>query len=100
MKTNRSGPASRRWFRTIGELTFPQGVDQLAMIQQLGDSWYVFEREGFPKPNQFGYGPDGYRLQVEATDPNSYPPALKASSPCFPGVLANDDTPFPASLTG
>ena len=92
-------------FHTIGELTFPQGVDQVAMIQQLGDiwrswGWYVFEREGFPKPNQFGYGPDGYRLQVEAADPPSYPPALKASSPCFPGELANDDLPFPESLTG
>lgn len=84
----------------IGDLKVPDGMDTKALIAKLGDTWrswgwYVFERDDFNKPNQFGYGPDGYRLQAEIANPPNYPPTLTAISPCFPGDLARDDLVFP-----
>ncbi len=59
----------------------------------------MFERDGFRKPNQFGYGPDGYRLQIVAAYPPEYPPAVNAMSPCFPGDIASDDVAFPGQIS-
>ena len=56
--------------------------------------WYVIERDGFYKPNRFGYGPDGYRLQIMAAPQPGYPPSLQGISPCFPGNLPNDRGPL------
>jgi hypothetical protein len=55
--------------------------------------WQVIERDGFTKPNRFGYAPDGYVLQIEARPDPKYPPSLVGSSPCFPGNLPKDDVP-------
>lgn len=90
-------------FQTIGDLTVPGGMDTDALVRRVGDTWrswgwYLFERDGFTKPNRFGYGPDGYRLQIQAANPPKYPPTLQASSPCFPGDVARDDVAFPAVI--
>ncbi len=87
--------------QTVGDLKVPGDMDPKALIAKVADTWrswgwYVFERDGFNKPNQFGYGPDGYRLQIEMANPPSYPPTLTAISPCFPGNLARDGVSFPA----
>jgi hypothetical protein len=91
-------------FQTIGNVTVPGATDRNAVINKVGDiwrswGWYVFERDGFTKPNQFGYGPDGYRLQIMAANPPTYPPTLEGSTPCFPGDIANDDVAYPPQLT-
>ncbi len=91
-------------FTTAGELTVPESVDADALIAKVGEiwrgwGWYVFERDGFRKPNQFGYGPDGYRLQIVAAYPPEYPPAVNAMSPCFPGDIASDDVAFPGQIS-
>lgn len=83
-----------------GDLTVSPGTDYDSMVQTIGDAWQawgwqVSERDGFRKPNQFGVGPDGYRLRVIASARDGYPPGLEGSSPCFPGNLANDDMAFP-----
>jgi hypothetical protein len=91
-------------FQTIGNVTVPGGLDPQTVISKVGDTWrswgwYVFERDGFTKPNQFGYGPDGYRLQIQAANPSTYPPTLQGSTPCFPGNIAKDDVAYPPRLT-
>jgi hypothetical protein len=89
---------------TIGELNLPAGVDPVGVVAQLGDAWkswgwYVIERDGFRKPNRFGYAPDGYILQIVAKDPVTDPPTLKGDSPCFSADLPDNRTPFPMVLT-
>ncbi|MCX2929870.1 hypothetical protein ORI20_06280 [Mycobacterium sp. CVI_P3] len=86
--------------QAVGDVKVPGDMDPKALITKVGDAWrswgwYVIERDGFNKPNQFGYGPDGYRLQIEMSNPPSYPPTLTAISPCFPGDLPRDDVSFP-----
>ena len=86
--------------QAVGDVKVPGDMDPKTLITKIGDAWrswgwYVFERDGFNKPNQFGYGPDGYRLQIEMANPPSYPPTLTAISPCFPGNLGRDDLRFP-----
>jgi hypothetical protein len=98
--TNGVAPKS---FSTIGELNLPPGVDPVGIVAQLGDAWkswgwYVVERDGFRKPNRFGYAPDGYILHIMAKDPVSDPPTLIGDSPCFPGDLPKDRSPFPMVL--
>jgi len=88
---------------TIGELNLPAGVDPVGVVAQLGDTWkswgwYVIERDGFRKPNRFGYAPDGYILHIMAKDPVTDPPTLIADSPCFAGDLPKDRSPFPVVL--
>lgn len=90
---------------TIGELNLPAGVDPVGIVTQLGDTWkgwgwYVIERDGFRKPNRFGYAPDGYILHIMAKDPVTDPPTLIADSPCFSGDLPKDRSPFPVVLQG
>ena len=91
-------------FQTVGDLTVPGSADPNATITKVGDvwrswGWYVFERDGFTKPNQFGYAPDGYRLQIVASNPPNYPPTLQGSTPCFPADIATDDVDYPPRLT-
>jgi len=98
--TNGIAPKS---FSTIGELNLPPGVDPVGIVARLGDAWkswgwYVVERDGFRKPNRFGYAPDGYILQIMAKDPVTDPPTLKGDSPCFAGDLPDNRTPFPTVL--
>jgi hypothetical protein len=101
---NATTPSSPMHFQTIGQLTFPPGTDLNATIAKVGDiwrgwGWQVLERDGFRKPNQFGYGPDGYRLQIVAAAREGYPPTVQAISPCFPGTIARDDVAFPNQIT-
>lgn len=91
-------------FTTIGELKLPDGTSPDSVIAQAGEvwkhwGWYVTERDGFYKPNQFGYGPDGYRLKIMAPAKPGYPPSLEAISPCFPATLPDNRSPFPTILT-
>ncbi|EHB58728.1 hypothetical protein MycrhDRAFT_1164 [Mycolicibacterium rhodesiae JS60] len=86
--------------QTLGDVKVPGDMDAKTLIAKVGDvwrswGWYVFERDGFNRPNQFGYGPDGYRLQIEMANPPSYPPTLTAISPCFAGNLVRDGASFP-----
>lgn len=67
----------------------PEGTDFPALIDQTGGlwkswGWQVLERDGFDKPNRFGYAPNGYVLQIGARPDTTQPPSLIASSPCFP----------------
>jgi hypothetical protein len=89
---------------TIGELKLPPGSDPVAIIAQVGEiwngwGWYVIERDGSYKPNRYGYAPDGYSLQIKAAYPSGYPPSLESISPCFPGDLPDDRSPFPMVLS-
>jgi hypothetical protein len=98
--TTSAGPVS---LSTIGELNLPAGVDPVGIVALLSDTWkawgwYVIERDGFRKPNRFGYAPDGYILHIMAKDPVTDPPTLIADSPCFSGDLPKDRSPFPMVL--
>jgi hypothetical protein len=89
---------------TIGDLQLPPGVGPDVVISSAGEAWkgwgwYVVERDGFYKPNRFGYGPDGYRLQIHAAPQPVYSPTLQADSPCFSADLPSDRSPFPMILT-
>ena len=91
-------------FQTIANVTVPGNPNPTTTINKVGDTWrswgwYVYERDGFTKPNQFGYGPDGYRLQILAPSVPNYPPTLQGSTPCFPGDIATDDVLFPTTVT-
>lgn len=100
---NDSSPTAPRYFHTIGEVTVPGDAGSNGLVDKVGEiwrgwGWYVTERDGFAKPNRFGYGPDGYRIQIEAAPQAGYPPSIEASSPCFPGQIARDDIPTPIEL--
>lgn len=91
-------------FSVTGDLKPPPGTDLNAIVSQVGDTWkrwgwQVYERDGFYKPNRFGYAPDGYSLSIEATSRPEYPPTLGGVSPCFPADLPNDRSAFPTILT-
>lgn len=101
---NDTSPGAPMRFHTIGELKVPDGADATDLVRTVGSiwrawGWYVFERDGFTKPNEFGYGPDGYRLQIESAPQPGYPPSIEASSPCFSGQIARDDIPVPTVIT-
>ena len=81
----------------------PAGVKPTDLIAKTGDLWRtwgakVMQREGFEKPNQFGYPSDGYRVQIEAAYPANYPPLLTVVSPCFAGDLRQDGIPAPSAV--
>lgn len=91
-------------FSTIGDLKLPAGSNPSDVIAQIGEiwkrwGWYVIEREGFGKPNRFGYAPDGYSLQIEAANPPGAPPTVNGTTPCYPGELQRDDIAIPEILT-
>jgi hypothetical protein len=101
---NDSRPTAPMRFHTLGDLKLPPGSDPVKVVTTVGDiwrswGWHVFERDGFRKPNQFGYAPDGYRLQIGVPGREGYPPSIQASSPCFPGQIAKDDVYFPAMIS-
>ena len=95
-----SGADAPMRFHTIGELKAPSGTDAVTAVGDVWRSWgwHVVERDGFRRPNRFGYSPDGYRLQI-ITAPDGHPPTVQASSPCFPRLSARDDIPFPVTVT-
>jgi hypothetical protein len=98
-----SGPNAPVHVEDWRDLALPPGTDFNAIISQTGAvwkqwGWQVIERDGFSKPNRFGYAPDGYVLQIEARPDPKYPPSLIGSSPCFPGDLRKDDIPRPAII--
>jgi hypothetical protein len=82
-------------FTTIGDLKLAPGTSPDIVIATASGTWkswgwYVIERDGFHKPNRFGYGPDGYRLQIKAAPQAGYPPSLQGISACFrPGYRVN-----------
>lgn len=85
------------------DVKVPPGTDVKALIAQVGGiwegwGWDVLERDGFDKPNRFGYAPDGYVLQIQARPDPTEAPSLIGSSPCFPGDLRQDDVQRPAVL--
>jgi hypothetical protein len=97
---NDSGPSAPMRFHTIGELKLPPGAEAGDVVKTVGDvwrswGWYVYQRDGFRIPNEFGYGPDGYRLQIVTAAREGYPPAVQASSPCFSRTIARDDIAVP-----
>lgn len=93
-------------FADLRDMKLPTDVvDFNAVISHTGDiwkswGWQVLERDGFDKPNRFGYAPDGYVLQIRAAYPITYPPTVIGESPCFPGNLHQDNIPRnPAVIT-
>lgn len=82
-------------FEDWRDINLPPATDFNATIAHLGDvwkqwGWQVIERDGFTKPNRFGYAPDGYTLQIEAHKDPKFAPSLIGASPCFPGNLRDD----------
>lgn len=85
-------------FEDWRDVRLPAGAITSEVVSQIGDvwksfGWQVIERDGFPKPNRFGYPPDGYSLQITARDDPSQAPSVIAVSPCFPGNLKDDSVP-------
>jgi hypothetical protein len=90
---------------TIGDLRLPAGVTSDAVITAAGQAWkswgwYVLERDGFYKPNRFGYSTDGYSLYIMAAPQAGFTPSVHAVSLCFPPELRDQRGPFPMVLTG
>jgi hypothetical protein len=82
-------------FSDVRDAIFPPGTDPDAMVIKAGEiwqgwGWRVRERDGFGKPNRFGYAPDGYSLQIVAARHKMNPPTITGVSPCFPGELVRD----------
>lgn len=78
------------------DMAFAPGTDYPTVIDHTGKiweqwGWEVLERNGFDKPNRFGYAPDGYVLQIGSRPDPKQPPSLIGSSPCFAGNLRSDD---------
>lgn len=86
------------------DVNLPPGTDFDTVIARTGETWKewgwrVIERDGFEKPNRFGYTPDGYVLHLEARTKAGATPFLIGSSPCFPGSLRRDIERNPAVMT-
>jgi hypothetical protein len=80
-------------FSTTADLNLPPGNDANDVIAKVGDirkgwDWYVIERDGFQKPNRFGYAPDGYSLQIEAAYPPGAPPTVSGTTPDTPATFS------------
>lgn len=69
-----------------------------SMRSQRAPASTEMERDGFSKPNRFGYAPDGYVLQIQARSDPTQPPSLIGSSPCFAGTFRSDDVRRPAVI--
>lgn len=100
---NPSGPDAPVHVEDWRDMNLPPGTDFNTVITQTGDiwkqwGWQVMERDGFSKPNRFGYAPDGYVLQIESRPDPKFAPSLVGSSPCFPGNLRSDDARRPAII--
>ncbi|RAV08203.1 hypothetical protein DQP55_19755 [Mycolicibacterium sp. GF69] len=102
---NATGPDAPVRLTVTGDLKTPPGVDNAAVSAAFGEvwrswGWRVYTDDKFRQPNQFGVSPDGYRLSTEQPAVAGFPPGFIASSPCFPGRLANDDYSFPVVIDG
>jgi hypothetical protein len=101
---NATGPDAPTRFNVAFDLKVPPITHNEELIAAFGDvwrswGWYVYERDGFRKPNLFGFSPDGYQLRLVSAARQGFPPGLEGSSPCFPGNLARKDIPFPTTVT-
>ncbi|MCV6978709.1 hypothetical protein H7I53_00510 [Mycolicibacterium pulveris] len=72
------------------DMRVPPETDMKALVAQVGGiweswGWDVVERDGFDKPNRFGFAPDGYVLHIQARTDLTQAPTLIGASPCFPG---------------
>ena len=90
-----AGPDSPVHVEDWRDLKLPPGADFNQIIAQTGTfweqwGWQVIERDGFEKPNRFGYTPDGYILHLEARNNAGAAPLLIGTSPCYPGNLRAD----------
>lgn len=90
-------------FSDIRDAVFPPGTDLNAIAARIGDvwqrwGWRVLERDGFNRPNRFGYAPDGYSLHMVAAHASGHPPTITGVSPCFPGELVRNDITVPVLL--
>lgn len=86
------------------DLKIPPGIDNEAVSEAFGRvwrsfGWRVYSDDSFRQPNQFGVSPDGYSLRTVQPAVAGYPPGFTASSPCFPGGLADDDYSFPVVIS-
>lgn len=100
---NPADAASPVMVEDLRDMKLPPGTDFTALIEQTGQiwekwGWDVLERDGFNKPNRFGYSPDGYTLQIQARPDPTQAPSLIGSSPCFPGDLRSHDVEKPMIL--
>lgn len=90
-------------FSALGDLKAPPDIHPDQLVSLAGDAWkrwgwWVFERDGIPKPNLSGLSPDGYELHIGVPGlPGS--PHITGTSPCFPTALVRDDIPFPTTIT-
>lgn len=89
-------------FAQVSDMRLLPGRNAQPTVAKLGDiwrswGWKVIERDDFPKPNRFAYAPDGYRLQVESSDP-PYTPSVSAISPCMRGVRVDYATLMPTII--
>lgn len=87
-----NGPNAPVRFSDWRDVKVTQEVDFHSLINKIGEvwkgwGWTVIEREGYEKPNRFGYAPDGYVFEIVVSYPPSYPPSVIGASPCFPGNL-------------
>ncbi|OBG98939.1 hypothetical protein A5697_14920 [Mycobacterium sp. E3251] len=96
-------PNSRVNYSYWGDLNLPAGENPNAVFGQVESiwkrwGWQVLERQGFEKPNRFGYAPDGYVVQIKAAYPPGSPPTIIGTSPCFPGNLRKEGAPVPTAI--
>lgn len=65
-------------FSLFAKVVGPADVKPADLVARAGEVWRswgitVMEREGFEKPNRFGYLPDGYNIQIKAAYPPNIP---------------------------
>ncbi|WP_079461660.1 hypothetical protein [Mycobacteroides abscessus] len=94
---NDTSPDAPIHFEDLRDMTLPAGTDFNAIIHQVGElwkswGWQVLERNGFDKPNRFGYAPDGYSLDIQARVQSDYAPTMSGGSPCFSGALQDKNS--------
>ncbi|AWG55036.1 hypothetical protein [Mycobacteroides abscessus] len=94
---NDTRPNAPVHFEDWRDIKLPAGTDFNAIINQVGElwkawGWQVLERDGFNKPNRFGYAPDGYSLDIQASGQSDYAPSMSGGSPCFSGALQDKNS--------
>jgi hypothetical protein len=82
------------------DMSLPPDIPTDAIVNQTGQvwqhwGWQVVERDGFPKPNRFGYAPDGYVFGIVARADLKQPPGMIGTSPCFAGNLRDSTSTKP-----
>ncbi|WP_074377066.1 hypothetical protein [Mycobacteroides abscessus] len=99
-----TGPADPVEFSDLRDVIVPAGTESARIVAEIDEvwrrwGWQVLEREGFPKPNRFGYAPDGYVLQIKVRNDPIHSVSMIGTSPCFPGNLRRDDISQPGVIT-